>query len=49
MGGGLARGLILGDRFLVRLRLVVLQNATDALRIPAVGICGLLHDFLVIA
>jgi hypothetical protein len=46
VGGRLVRGLILGDRFLVRLRLVVLQNAADALRIPPVGISRLLHDFL---
>jgi hypothetical protein len=45
MGGGLERGIILGGRFLVRLRLVVFQNAADALRIPAIEIGGLLHDF----
>src|SRR5207249_8289781 len=46
VGGRLISGLIFGDRFLIRLRLVVLQNATHALRIPAVGEFRLLHDFL---
>jgi hypothetical protein len=37
-GGGLIRRLVLGYRFLVGLRFVVFENATNALLVPANGI-----------
>src|SRR2546426_4249282 len=46
VGGCLIRGFVFRDRFLIQLRLVVLQDVTNALRIPAVGIVRLRHDFL---
>src|SRR5437867_383515 len=39
----LVGGLILSDRLLIGLRLVVLQNATNALLVPTIWICRLPH------
>src|SRR5439155_25842094 len=46
MGSRLVGGFVFGDGLLIRLRLVVLQNASNTFLVPANGVPWLLHCVL---